>query len=82
MAAASALAFVNRCATEGDPSATLLSLQNKFVDVGAIDESCAQRYHEALACAREKGEELSQEEVKKIIEDINEEVRQERLSEW
>ena len=72
---------MNRCAEQGDPSTTLLSLQNKCIDVGTIDESCAERYHKALASAHQKGDELSKDEIKKIVEDVNAEVRQERLSE-
>ena len=60
---------------------TLANLTNPLIDVGLVDELCASRYHTALQEARrEKGEPLTQEEMKRIVEEVNEQVRQERLS--
>ena len=77
-----ALAGVNNSAEAGDASQLLAALQSDLIEVGTIDESCAERYQAALTEARRNnGEELSQEEIRKVIEDVNEEVRLERLSE-
>ena len=60
---------------------TLANLTSPLIDVGPVDESCASRYHAALQEARrEKGEPLTQEEIKRVVEEVNEQVRQERLS--
>ena len=65
-----------------DPEATLATLTNEFAQLSSVDESCGACYHVALHQAREeKGEDLSQEEIKGVIERVNEEVRLERLGE-
>ena len=77
----SGLASINISAERGTPNDTLLALQNEYIEVGIIDESCGQRYHVALANThRNKGEDLTQDEISKVIEEVNEEVRLERLS--
>lgn len=76
-----AVSGINSCLSEGsDPVLTLQALQNQFAGLGFIDESVGERYHVALQNARtEKGEDLTQDEIRKVVEDVNEEVRLERL---
>lgn len=59
---------------------TVTALKSEFLNLGdLLDETCGERYHVALCRARqEKGEELTEEEIKKVIEEVNEEVRLER----
>ena len=65
-----------------DPDSTLTALQNECLEVEGVDTSCAQRYHEALAeAAASKGEELTLEDIRRVVKEVNEEVRLERLSE-
>ena len=62
---------------------TLTTLKNECIEVGKIDESCGERYRAALADARSKKEEdLTLEEISKVVEEVNDEVRVEGLSEW
>ena len=80
-----AISDINKCvggADGTDPEATLAALTNEFAQLSSVDESCGARYHVALHQAREeKGEDLSQEEIRGVIERVNEEVRLERLGE-
>ena len=44
-----------------------MSLQNKCLEIADVDELCAERYHKALALAREdKEEDLTLDEIKKL----------------
>lgn len=73
---------INLSAEKGGASDTLTSLQTNYVEVGEVDPSCGPRYHEALDQARrEKGEELTLEEIRKVVDEVNMEVKLERLSE-
>jgi len=59
---AKALASINECIEEeaGDPAQTLLALKSEFSELGSlVDESCVQRYHDALKSAREEKGEVS-----------------------
>lgn len=77
---ASALASINTSAEGSSVEDTLTSLQNDCVEVGEIDLTCAQRYHDALANARKnKGEEVTRDEIRAVVEEVNEQVRVERL---
>ena len=69
---------------ETDPEATLAALSNEFAQLSSVvDATCGARYHVALRQAREEkgGEDLSLDEIRAVIERINEEVRLERLGE-
>ena len=78
---ASALAEVNSSTESSNPETTLTALQNEVLEVAEVDPTCAQRYHQALAeAAQSKGEELSLEEIQRVVKEVNEEVRLERLS--
>ena len=72
----------NKCVAGGDsePEATVAALSNEFAQLSDVDESCGARYHVALRQTREeKGEDLTQDEIKGVVERVNEEVRLERL---
>ncbi len=61
----------------------LKCLQNECLHISDVDDSYAERYHKALAKAREdKEEDLIVEEIKRVIAEVNETVEQEQLSEW
>ena len=78
-----AISNINKCvAGETDPEATVAALSNEFAQLSSIDESCGARYHVALQQAREeKEEDLSLDEIREVVERVNEEVRLERLGE-
>lgn len=78
---ASALASINSSAAEEGAEQTLLALQNECVEVGRVDPASAERYHAALGEARRnKGEDLTAEEIRRVVEEVNEVVRLEGLS--
>ena len=85
-AVALAISNINQCVAggdeEGDPAATVAALSNEFAQLDNLDETCGARYHVALRQARQKkGEDLTQAEIREVIERVNEEVRLERLGE-
>ena len=76
-----ALSTLNTCLGEegGNPELTMAALKSDFLHLDDLDESCAERYHVALSQARqEKGEELTAEEIKQVLAEVNEQVRLER----
>jgi len=80
---ASGLAGVNISADRGNPKDTLQSLQNECLELEGMEEAYADRYHQALGQAhRDKEEDLTLEEVRKVIADVNQTVEREQLSEW
>ena len=76
------LAAINTSAASGSPEDTLSALQSDCLEISDVDPSCARRYQEALANAqRQKGAELSPEEIGVVVKEVNDEVKLERLSE-
>ena len=79
----SGLAGVNISAERGNSNDALLSLQNECLELEGVAEENADKYHQALAQARlDKEDDLTLDEVRKVIADVNQTVEQEQLSEW
>ena len=83
---ASAISEINKCISgDAEPEAVVAALSNEFAQLSSVDSTCGARYHVALRQAREEkgegGEDLSQEEIRTVVERVNEEVRLERLGE-
>ena len=80
-----AISNINKCVSGEDagPEAMVAALSNEFAQLSSVDATCGVRYHMALHQAREEkgGENLSQEEIRTVVERVNEEVRLERLGE-
>ena len=79
-----AISDINKCVSgEAEPGAMVAALSNEFAQLSSVDATCGARYHVALRQAREEkgGEDLSQDEIRTVIEKVNEEVRLERLGE-
>lgn len=80
-----AILNINKCVVSGDaePEAMVAALSNEFAQLesSSIDSTCGARYHVALRQAREEkgGENLSLDEIRTVVERVNEEVRLERL---
>ena len=80
-----AILNINKCVVSGDaePEAMVAALSNEFAQLesSSIDSTCGARYHVALRQAREEkgGEDLSLDEIRTVVERVNEEVRLERL---
>ena len=56
---------------------------SEYAQLRNVDPNLAERYHAALQKAVEgRAERLSFEEIQAIIDEVNEQVRRERLCEW
>ncbi|KAL5481649.1 hypothetical protein EMCRGX_G021851 [Ephydatia muelleri] len=78
---AMAVEKISTSAVQGsNPEEVLSALHSSFVGVGPVDDSCATLYAAALQKAvEEKGRSLSQDEIKVVVEQVNERVRLQNL---
>ena len=79
-----AISNINKCVSgDAEPEAMVAALSNEFAQLSSVDSTCGARYHVALRQAREEkgGEHLSQDEIRTVVERVNEEVKLERLGE-
>ena len=79
---AASLQRINEAVAGGDPDATAEALMDEYAQLRNVDPNLADRYLAALQKAMEGREEgLSFEEIQAIIDEVNEQVRRERLCE-
>ncbi|XP_064390864.1 ras GTPase-activating-like protein IQGAP1 isoform X3 [Halichondria panicea] len=72
---------VSSGAESANPADLLANLKSSLVDVGTVEDSSAVRYQNALEEARlRKGGALTEAEIRDVVAQVNEEVRQETLS--
>lgn len=77
---AASLQRINEAVAGGDPDATAEALMDEYAQLRNVDPNLADRYLAALQKAMEGREEgLSFEEIQAIIDEVNEQVRRERL---
>ena len=79
-----AISNINKCVSgDAEPEAMVAALSNEFAQLSSVDSTCGARYHVALRQAQEEkgGDDLSQDEIRTVVERVNEEVRLERLGE-
>lgn len=75
-----AIMAINTAVSGDNTEATVTALKSEFLTIEPMDETCLQRYHEALKQAQgEKGELLTIDEINKVIGEVNEQIRVERL---
>jgi hypothetical protein len=71
---------INTCVTEEDSEAFAEALMSEFAQLRDVDPNLADRYHAALKKAMDGREEpLTFEEIQVIVDQVNEEVRRERM---